>query len=310
MTAVTLLKITFPGQVKWSKDLKTKTSSKNFNPQANSREKELDTDLEKQWSKIGKVLSSIDLFILKKVTQHNVDRKVSQFIKGHEKKLKGLTKNSSVPFTHNDTVVNISSYNLSEEELDILKFGLTFAIKPPLLRKSQIFTTFELLHQDLKRHLVDKNKAKEVRSEIQHLATTYVNSFKPSLKDLKKLKILKKLKKNKDIIILRPDKGNGVVVHVFDKLAYNNAISDLLSDDTKFKKLQSDLTLRRGGQLQRYLCKLKKNGVFESVTYRNIYPTGSQPARLYRLPKLHKVKDPHSTIPPFRPIQCLLYRHW
>ena len=47
--------------------------------------------------------------------------------------------------------------------------------------------------------------------------TTYVNSFKPSLKDLKKLKILKRLKKNKDIIILRPDKGNGVVI--LDKLA-------------------------------------------------------------------------------------------
>ena len=30
-----------------------------------------------------------------------------------------------------------------------------------------------------------------------------------------------------------PHKGNGVVV--LDKLAYNNALSDLLSDDTKFK---------------------------------------------------------------------------
>ena len=225
---------------------------------------------------------------------------MNEFVKGYEKKLTGLTKNSSVPFTHKDTVVNISSYNLSEEELDILKFGLTFSIKPPHLRESQVFTTFELLHQDLKRHLVDKNKANEVRSEIQHLATTYVNSFKPSLKDLKKLKKLKRLKKNKDIIILRPDKGNGVVV--LDTSAYNNAISDLLSDDTKFKKLQSDPTLRREGQLQRYLRKLKKNGVFDSGTYRNIYPTGSQPARLYGLPKLHKVKDPRSTIPPFRPI--------
>ena len=156
-----------------------------------------------------------------------------------------------------------SLLNLSEEELDIVKFGLTFAIKPPHLRKSQVFTSFELLHQDLKRHLVDKNKANEVRSEIHHLATTYVNSFKPSLKDLKKLKILKRLKQKKDIIILRPDKGNGVEV------------LDLLSDDTKFKKLQSDPTLRREGQLQRYLRKLKKNGVFDSGTYRNIYPTGS-----------------------------------
>jgi len=46
----------------------------------------------------------------------------------------------------------------------------------------------------------------------------------------KKLKILKKLKKNKDVIILRPDKVNGIVV--LDKVVYNNAISDLLNDMT------------------------------------------------------------------------------
>ena len=68
----------------------------------------------------------------------------------------------------------------------------------------------------------------------------------------------------------RPDKGNGVVV--LDEVTYDNAISDLLSDDTKFKKWQSDLTLRREGQLQRYLRKLKKSSAFDSVTCCDIYP--------------------------------------
>ena len=45
--------------------------------------------------------------------------------------------------------------------------------------------------------------------------------------------------KEKNIIILRPDKGKSVVV--LDKLAYNNAISDLLSDNTNLEKLQFDL---------------------------------------------------------------------
>lgn len=86
------------------------------------------------------------------------------------------------------------------------------------------------------------------------MATTYVNSFKPSLNDLKKLKIRKRLKKNNDIIILRPDKGSGVLV--LDKLAYNDAISDLLSRNTKFKKNCNLISLRREGQLQRYLRKI------------------------------------------------------
>ena len=153
---------------------------------------------------------------------------------------------------------------------------------------------------------MDKSKANEVKSEIQHLATTYVNSFKPTTNDLKKLKILKKLKQNKDITFLRPDKGNGVVV--LNKVVYNNTISDLLSDNSKFKKLKSDLTQRREGQLQRYLRKLKKEGLLSTDTYRDIYPIGSQPARLYGLPKLHKVKDLSSTTPPFRPI-TIIYRH-
>ena len=66
------------------------------------------------------------------------------------------------------------------------------------------------------------------------------------------------------------------------------------------KNCISNLTLGSEGQLQWYLLKLKKNGVCDCVTHRNICPTGSQPAKFYGLPKLHKVKDPRSSIPPFR----------
>ena len=92
-----------------------------------------------------------------------------------------------------------------------------------------------------------------------------------------KHKILKRLKHNKDII-LRPDKGNGVVV--IGKVVYNRAMAELLNDNSKFKKLEFDLTLCREGQLQRFLRKLKKNGILDSNTYCKIYPTGSQTARL------------------------------
>jgi hypothetical protein len=57
----------------------------------------------------------------------------------------------------------------------------------------------------------------------------------------------------------------------------------------------------REGQLQRLLRKLKNNGHLDNDAYEKIYPNGSQPARIYGLPKMHKVRDPGS-IPPFRPI--------
>ena len=50
------------------------------------------------------------------------------------------------------------------------------------------------------------------------------------MNDLKKQKmyLLKRLEQYKSIIILKPNKGDGL-----DKVVYNNTMSDLLSDDTK-----------------------------------------------------------------------------
>ena len=62
-----------------------------------------------------------------------------------------------------------------------------------------------------------------------------------------------------------------------------------------------DPTLLREGRLQRYLRKLLKNGHLDRCIYGKIYPSGSQPARIYGLPKMHKARKPNST-PPFRPI--------
>ena len=49
-------------------------------------------------------------------------------VKTREKKLKNLTKNSVLPFTSTDTVLNLSSVKLTEEELGILKYGLKHPI--------------------------------------------------------------------------------------------------------------------------------------------------------------------------------------
>ena len=46
---------------------------------------------------------------------------------------------------------------------------------------------------------------------------------------------------------------------------------------------------------------LRKKGHFDPDVYETIYPSGSQPARIYGLPKMHKPRAPNST-PPFRPI--------
>ena len=76
---------------------------------------------------------------------------------------------------------------------------------------------------------------------------------------------------------------------------------DIVNDASKFLKLSSDLTLRRGGKLQRVLRTLKNKDFFTKEQYDNINPCGSQLARIYGTPKTQKLKLPTDTLT-FRPI--------
>ena len=70
----------------------------------------------------------------------------------------------------------------------------------------------------MKRNLKSETKSIELKSQMSLMANTYVNSYKVSEKTLKKHRILKKLQTNKDIVITRPDKSNGVII--IDKSEY------------------------------------------------------------------------------------------
>ena len=100
-------------------------------------------------------------------------------------------------------------------------------------------------------------------------------------------------------MILKPDEGNGVVI--LDRSDYDSGVLKITSDSTKFKPIKEDPTLLRESQLQRFLRKLKTNGHLDPKVYSKIYPSGSQPARIYGLPKMYKPRGPNS-LPPFRPI--------
>ena len=59
-------------------------------------------------------------------------------------------------------------------------------------------------------------------------------------------------------MITRPDKGNDLVI--LDKTFYEENILKLISDANKFKKQNQDPKLTRGGQMQRFLRKIKDKG--------------------------------------------------
>ena len=54
-------------------------------------------------------------------------------------------------------------------------------------------------------------KTQEVKAKLYYLANNPVNAYKPWKNTLHKHKIIKKLRNYKDILIMKPDKGNGVI---------------------------------------------------------------------------------------------------
>ena len=187
------------------------------------------------------ILNTLDRYILQKSIAHNVSKTSVQFIKAPDKKLKKLTKNVVLPFTSKETITNLSGHNLTPDQLEALKFGLTHSIYPPTISKTDVFACFELISHTMKRHLIDTSNTSKIVADLSHLAHGYVSSYRPTTADLKKHSILRSLRRNRDIVILKPDKGNGIVI--LDRTAYDNGLFSIINDSSKFKPISKDPTL-------------------------------------------------------------------
>ena len=107
------------------------------------------------------------------------------------------------------------------------------------------------------------------------------------------------IEKNRDIVITKPDEGNGVVI--LDRKLYNDTIQKLISDTSQFEKLSENPILKREASLQRFLHMLKQKNFFNENEYDKLYPSGSAPARIYGTLKMHKFSSIDS-FPKLRPI--------
>ena len=79
-----------------------------------------------------------------------------------------------------------------------------------------------------------------MKAHLSYLANSFFYNYKPSPRILRQHRALRNLRKNKDIVVTKADKGNGVVI--LDRKLYNNAIEEIISDSSKFEKLNEDPT--------------------------------------------------------------------
>ena len=197
---------------------------------------------------------------------------------------------TSEPSPPTDKVlVNLSSKTLSEAEVVLLSKGLSFSITPNRLAPLEVKTSFEEFYRQCASSAIHDEQ--RFMHKIRNLCYSYIyGSRKQDNLTSMERQALKKLLKEKDIVICKPDKSNGVVL--MDRSEYIRKLDELVSDNTKFKKLGEDPTPQREARLQRYLLALYKKGALTKEEYDKIRPSGATASRMYGLPKTHKPQTP------------------
>ena len=145
-------------------------------------------------------LSTIDFYILtKSITSYN-KKSLQKSLYTQQKKLSSLTRDCNLPiFTANETITNLTQYELFQEESDLLKAGLYFSIQPDKIRKSEIFTTFKKINSSFLNNLKSEETKSRIKVHLLYLRNSYFYNYKPSPHILHQHRIWRNLRKNKDI---------------------------------------------------------------------------------------------------------------
>ena len=165
-----------------------------------------------------------------------------------------------------DITINYSHRVLSEVEKKVLARGLRFCLPPKEADTYEVKCFFKLLFRDLTRFgpaLSSENKDR-LKSQLKNISYSYIYAYDFS----KQRRILSKEEwtaltdlLNDDSIIITKPNGNGIVI--VNKLDYLNKMKQLISDETKFKKLRQNPTKSREDSIITSLRKLRRDGIID-----------------------------------------------
>ena len=188
------------------------------------------------------------------VVNKDMRRKIQAWRKTHDKKLKNLfnkEESSQKRKAPRNIVHNFSSYQLTAEETHILTYGLDHHIESKM-NGNEIKTEFEAMFYQLDKQFKDLPASEKdtMKSKIRRTCENYTNL--PSKSNYEE--IIKRLSKNKAIVILKQDKGRGVVL--MDRTKYVQKCLSLL-ETPNFKKLNADPTQTFEKNVQPALLNIK-----------------------------------------------------
>lgn len=198
-----------------------------------------------------------------------------------------MTSSENKRGSFEDCVVNLSSCVLTCGEVSLLSKGLKFAPTPSHIPVVEIVTAVEEVAPRL-----TEDQASELRYEVKKLLK---NPVKPednlSHEERKAIKMLKS--KEKDIVILKADKGNKTVV--MNKQEYVVKLKSEL-DKKCFTKVKKDPTDSESRKLTKMLMEVEKRGELTRIERLNLTVKAPICPVVYGLPKVHKENVPLRTV--------------
>ena len=214
----------------------------------------------------------------------------------HSKKLHELYS-AKVPLiqTKNNTI-NLSSFHIDEETINILQMGLNCHLKSKFKHNNKLIE-IEKLYNSINNHVsndkIEIDNIDYFKTKLKHFGIQNKRDFSKDVLSKDEYKKLKTLTQNKELTIRKADKSNTIVI--VDTSTYLQKIDHILSDASKFKKLNKNPVQKLKNDLNKTITAINavKNNLGFSKLIGN-YNAGY----IYANPKTHK----NQTNPPYRPI--------
>ena len=181
-------------------------------------------------------------------------------------------------------VVNLSARLLTEDEISILKKGFKFAVAPQSIPVSNMLCAVEKGLEAIN----DQSIADMARAKI----TTVIKNAKPPEPNVtpQEMNALKTLRNEKEIVVLKADKGNTTVV--MDRAEYNIKMNNLLNDKNTYKKVGNNNLKPVAETLNRFIHRLSEEQKISKSQFYNLRCSEIRAPRIYGLVKLHKINHP------------------
>ncbi|XP_071579195.1 uncharacterized protein [Temnothorax nylanderi] len=222
------------------------------------------------------------------------DRLVKKF---EELKKKLQAQNPFSKIDNNKWFVNISTKVIPDSVKNILclgdKFGLPIS---NLNKKDRLNSVLEVIKNVKYYNFKFPVKCLNgIRNSVSNTLSTFLNNSKHlnhiDRYVLNGFQMCKRfLIDNDDVLVTKADKGQITVV--MDKSDYINRMTELLNDQSTYKKLNKDPITKITSKLNQLVKSWRDNDIIDQNLYKLLNCTNGNLPRCYGLPKVHKVGFP------------------